>query len=75
MQALYVEMVPQVYAQALDEVRLKILNELCLSNARAVVDALSNMLEDVLTHYYQEDWHFTLERAKEELKKVRNCNG
>ena len=76
----YSEQMPQAYAEALDEVRRNIFKEMdkfhdlfpgeIISMHKEVLAAVNSILKDILHHYYQEDWSFTLARAREYLKKV-----
>jgi len=72
----YADMIPPVYAEAMDGIRMDIMLELhkdrCFGLQEAVIAALDGMLRDILTRYYQEDWDSTFERCKERYRAVRD---
>jgi len=79
----YADMIPPVYAEALNEVRRDIFKEMdkfppselfpgeIIDMHKEVLSAVNSILKDVLTHYWQEDWSTTLERARCYLKNIK----
>jgi len=78
----YADMIPPIYAEAIGDVRALLLYEAHHSKwpddlvrdgqfKDFCITAYDKILRDILEHYYQEDWWFTLERAHGILKEVK----